>query len=249
ASEFMLRTATPAMVRKVGRDRWLRLRNSTSGAIASRRFKACAFCFAEKLRRSGSVTSGREANRLDWFSSERSARAVQAGPDSSGCLRNFSCASTGKDDSAYSRWAEPCFCRLLVFRKRNAPSCTFQRIVRSDHPVTLLTASLFIHNSAPTFAPLIHPLSAHRTITKLYVRCSCRRRARSRVGSLKEKGARQVRCEERISSSTRVPAMTVSTSLPDWRLRRWPVLRNLSRSVYETALRVSNRLLLCRREL
>jgi len=29
----MLRTATPAMVRNVGRDRWLRLLNSTSGAI------------------------------------------------------------------------------------------------------------------------------------------------------------------------------------------------------------------------
>ena len=29
--------------------------------------------------------------------------AVQPAPDSSGCLRNFSCASTGKDDSAYSR--------------------------------------------------------------------------------------------------------------------------------------------------
>src|SRR5450759_5749865 len=77
----MLRTATPPMVRNVGRDRWLRLLNSTSGAISSRRFKACAFCLAEKLRRSGAVTSGREANRLDWFRSERSAKAVQAGPD------------------------------------------------------------------------------------------------------------------------------------------------------------------------
>src|SRR5664280_1447418 len=73
----MLRTATPAMVRNVGRDRWLRLLNSTSGAIASRRFRACAFCLAEKLRRSGSAISGREANRLDWFGSERRARAVQ----------------------------------------------------------------------------------------------------------------------------------------------------------------------------
>src|ERR1019366_5135146 len=90
----MLRTATPPMVRNVGRDRWLRLANSTSGAIASRRFMACAFSLAEKLRRSGSVTSGREANRLDWLGSERSASAVQSGPDSSGCLKNFSCAST-----------------------------------------------------------------------------------------------------------------------------------------------------------
>src|SRR5450759_1956031 len=146
----MLRTATPPMVRNVGRDRWLRLANSTSGAMASRRFKACAFCFAEKLRRSGSGTSGREANSLDWFRFERSARAVQSGPDSSGCLRNFSCASTGKDDSAYSRWLVPRFCPLLVFRNRNAPSCTFQRIVRSDHPVALLTVSLLIHSSAPT---------------------------------------------------------------------------------------------------
>src|ERR1019366_1549370 len=103
----MLRTATPAKVRNVGRDRRLRLENSTSGAMASRRFKACAFCLAEKLRRSGSEISGREANRLDWFESERRARAVQAGPDSSGCLRNFSCASTGKDDNAYSRRPEP----------------------------------------------------------------------------------------------------------------------------------------------
>src|ERR1019366_1451383 len=151
----MLRTATPAMVRNVGRDRRLRLRNSTSGAMASRRFKASAFCLAEKPRRSGSLTSGREANSLDWLGSERSARAVQSGPDSSGCLRNFSCASTGKDDNAYSRWPEPRFCPLLVFRKRNAPSCTFQRIVRSDHPVVLLTASLLIHNSAPILLPFL----------------------------------------------------------------------------------------------
>src|ERR1019366_7436547 len=150
----MLRTATPPIVRNVGRDCRLRLLNSTSGAMASRRLKACAFCLAEKLRRSGSVTSGREANRLDWFRSERSARAVQAGPDSSGCLRNFSCASTGNEDNAYSRWPWPRFCRLLVFRNRNAPSCAFQRIVRSDHPVALLTASLLIHNSAPTVLPL-----------------------------------------------------------------------------------------------
>src|ERR1017187_6849476 len=151
----MLRTETPPTVRNVGRDRRLRLENSTSGAMASRRLKAWAFCLAEKLRRSGSVTSGREANSLDWFESERSAKAVQAGPDSSGCLRNFSCASTGKEDSAYSRGPLPCSCRLLAFRKRNAPSCTFQRIVRSDHPVTLLTASLFIHNSAPTVGPFL----------------------------------------------------------------------------------------------
>src|ERR1017187_9990514 len=137
----MLRTATPATVRKVGRDLRLRLENSTSGAMASRRLKAWAFCLAEKLRRSGSVTSGREANRLDWFRFERSARAVQSGPDSSGCLRNFSCASTGKDDKAYSRWPQPRFCPLLVFRRRNAPSCTFQRMVLSDQPVTLLTVS------------------------------------------------------------------------------------------------------------
>src|ERR1022692_785846 len=149
----MLRTATPPMVRNVGRDRWLLLRNSTSGAMASRRFKACAFCLAEKLRRSGSVTSGREANRLDWFESEQSARAVQSGPDSSGCLRNFSCASTGRDDNAYSRGPEPRLCPLLVFRNRNAPSCTFQRIVRSDHPVRPLRASLLIHSSVPTFCP------------------------------------------------------------------------------------------------
>src|ERR1039457_7499724 len=146
----MLRTATPPAVRNVGRDPRLRLLNSTSGAMASRRFKAWAFCLAEKLRRSVSVTSGREANSLDWFRFERSARAVQSGPDSSGCFRNFSCASTGKEDSAYSRWPEPRFCRLLVVRKRNAPSCTFQRIVRSDHPVTLLTVSFLLHNSAPT---------------------------------------------------------------------------------------------------
>src|ERR1019366_4711626 len=160
----MLRTATPPTVRNVGRDRWLRLRNSNNGAIASNRFKACAFCFTEKLRRSGSVTSGREANRLDWFGSERSARVVQSGPDSSGCLRNFSCGSTGKDDNAYSRGPQPRFCRLLVSRRRNAPSCTFQRIVRSDHPVALLTVSLLIHNSAPTVCPflsLLFPSSYH----------------------------------------------------------------------------------------
>src|ERR1039458_6137357 len=103
----MLRTATPPMVRNVGRDCWLRLLNSNNGAIASRRFRACAFCTGEKPRRSVSVTSGREANSLDWFESERSARAVQAGPDSSGCLRNFNCASTGKDDNAYSRTRLP----------------------------------------------------------------------------------------------------------------------------------------------
>src|SRR5450759_1411214 len=112
----MLRTATPPIVRNVGWDRWLRLLNSTSGAIASRRFKACAFCLAEKLRRSGAVISGREANRLDWVGSERSARAVQAGPDSSGCLRNFSCASTGKDDSAYSRAGLPGIHKALLSR-------------------------------------------------------------------------------------------------------------------------------------
>src|ERR1019366_8291696 len=147
----MLRTATPLIVRNVGRDRRLRLLNSTSGAMASRRLRACPFCLAEKLRRSGSAISGREAHRLDWFGFERSARAVQSGPDSSGCLRNFSCASTGNDDNAYSRWPEPRFCRLLVVRKRNAPSCTFQRIVRSDHPVALLTVSLLSHNSPPMF--------------------------------------------------------------------------------------------------
>src|ERR1035441_6285868 len=109
----MLRTATPPVVRNVGRDRRLSLANSTSGAMASRRFKACAFCLAEKLRRSGSVTTGREANSLDWLGSERSARAVQSGPDSSGFLSNFSCASTGKDDNAYSRWTRPsCLARF-----------------------------------------------------------------------------------------------------------------------------------------
>src|ERR1022692_1283880 len=164
----MLRTAAPEMVRNVGRDRRLRLDNSTSGAMASRRFKACAFCLAEKLRRSGSVTSGREANSLDWFGSERSVRAVQSGPDSSGCLRNFSCASTGRDDSAYSRWLEPRFCPLLVFRNRNAPSCTFQRIVRSDHPVRLLTVSLLSHNSTPTFSLLSIPC---RSCDEAYLGC------------------------------------------------------------------------------
>src|SRR5450759_3237336 len=157
----MLRTATPPVVRNVGWDRWLRLLNSTSGAMASRRFKACAFCLAERLRRSGSLISGREANSLDWFRSERSARAVQSGPDSSGCLRNFSCASTGKDDNAYSRWPQPRFCPLLIFRNRNVPSCTFQRIVRSDHPVALLTASLLIHNSAPKISHPILSVTAH----------------------------------------------------------------------------------------
>src|ERR1035441_6654399 len=112
----MLRTAAPPVVRNVGRDRWLRLENSTSGATASRRLKAWAFCLAEKLRRSGSVTSGREANRLDWFRFERSARAVQSGPDSSGCLRNFSCASTGKDDNAYSRAGLPGIHNALLSR-------------------------------------------------------------------------------------------------------------------------------------
>src|ERR1035441_7696853 len=123
----MLRTATPATVRKVGRDLRLRLENSTSGAMASRRLKAWAFCLAEKLRRSGSVTSGREANSLDWFESERRAKAVQAGPDSSGCLRNFSCASTGKEDRAYSRWTRPS--RLAAFegRWRNWPSLANRR--------------------------------------------------------------------------------------------------------------------------
>src|ERR1019366_2220944 len=160
----MLRTAAPPMVRNVGRDRRLRLANSNKGAMASRRFKACAFWLAEKLRRSGSGTSGREANRLDWFRSERSARAVQSGPDSSGCLRNLICASTGKDDNAYSRWPKPRFCPLLVFRKRNVPSWTFQRIVLSDHPVALLTVSLSIQSSAPTFCPflsLLFPPSYH----------------------------------------------------------------------------------------
>jgi len=75
---------------------------------------------------------------------------VQAGPDNSGCLSNFNCASTGKDDNAYSREPRPRFFWLLAFRERNAPSCAFQRIVRSDHPVTLVTVSLFIHKSAPT---------------------------------------------------------------------------------------------------
>ena len=59
---------------------------------------------------------------------------------------------------------QPRFCPLLEFRERNAPSCTFQRIVRSDHPVTLLTASLLIHNSAPTvwsFLVLLFPSSYH----------------------------------------------------------------------------------------
>src|ERR1039458_4588579 len=160
----MLRTATPLIVRNVGRDRRLRLLNSTSGAMASRRLRACPFCLAEKLRRSGSAISGREANRFDWFGAERSARAVQAGPDSSGCLRNFSCASTGKDDNAYSRWPEPRFCPLLVFRKRNVPSCTFQRIVLSGHPVAPLTVSLLSHNSTPTVCPflsLLFPPSYH----------------------------------------------------------------------------------------
>src|ERR1039457_2060147 len=160
----MLRTATPLIVRNVGRDRRLRLLNSTSGAMASRRLRACPFCLAEKLRRSGSAISGREANRFDGFGAERSARAVQAGPDSSGCLRNFSCASTGKDDNAYSRGPQPRFSWLLTFRELNAPSCAFQRIVRSDHPVTLLTASLLIHNSAPTVCPflsLLFPSSYH----------------------------------------------------------------------------------------
>jgi len=188
--------------------------------MASSRFKACAFCSGEKLRRSGSVTSGREANSLDWFRSERSARAVQAGPDSSGCLRNFSCASTGKDDNAYSRKLLSRFSPLLAFREPNAPSCTFQRIVRSDHPVTLLTASLLIHNSALTSltSSIRYP---SQKMTKPYVRCSCRRRARSRVGNLKGKEARHIRGEERIRSSTRVPAMTVSTSLPDRRIGRF----------------------------
>src|ERR1022692_420166 len=158
----MLRTATPLIVRNVGRDRWLRLANSTSGAMASRRFKACAFCLAEKLRRSGSAISGREANSLDWFESGRSARAVQSGPDSSGCLRNFSCASSGNDDNAYSRWPEPRLGPLRVFRNRNAPSCTFQRIVRSDHPVAPLTVSLLSHNSTPTFSLLFIPVSFSR---------------------------------------------------------------------------------------
>src|ERR1035438_2167690 len=154
----MLRTATPPVVWNVGRDRRLRLANSTSGAMASRRFRACVFCLAEKTRRSGSVTSGREANSLDWFRFERSARAVQSGPDSNGCLRNFSCASTGKDDRAYSRWPEPRFCPLPVFRNRKAPSCTFQRIVRSDQPVTFLTISVSIHSSVPTLCPSLSPL-------------------------------------------------------------------------------------------
>src|ERR1035441_5711720 len=160
----MLRTATPPVVRNVGRERRLSLAKSPSGAMASRRFKACAFCLAEKLRRSGSVTTGREANSLDWLGSERSARAVQSGPDSSGCLRNFSCASTGKDDNADSRGPQPRFSWLLTFRELNAPSCAFQRIVRSDHPVTLLTASLLIQNSAPTVCPflsLLFPSSYH----------------------------------------------------------------------------------------
>src|ERR1039458_5179557 len=118
----MLRTETPPTVRNVGRDRRLRLENSTSGAMASRRLKAWAFCLAEKLRRSGSLTLGREANRLDWFESERSAKAVQAGPDSSGCLRNFSCASTGNDDNANSRWTRRLLLTVFEGRCRNWPS-------------------------------------------------------------------------------------------------------------------------------
>src|ERR1019366_6898566 len=213
----MLRTATPPTVRNVGRDPPLRLANSTSGAIASRRFKACAFCFAEKLRGSGSGTSGREANSLDWFGSGRSARAVQSGPDSSGCLRNFSCASTGKDDRAYSRWPEPRFCPLLVFRKRDVPSCTFQRIVRSDHPVTLLTTSLLIHSSAPTFLNPHSSVPCRQTLTKLYAGCGGQRPSVN-------------------SSASSVPSR--GTSLPD-----------CACGVSRSARRISNRLLVCRRQL
>src|ERR1019366_4813529 len=143
----MLRTATPATVRKVGRDPRLRLENSTSGAIASRRFMACAFCLAEKLRRSGSATSGREANSLDWFGSERSARAVQSGPDSSGCLRNFSCASTGKDDNAYSRTRLPFLLALADARTWSFLCCAFHSTVRIDQPVNLATSDLLIQVS------------------------------------------------------------------------------------------------------
>src|ERR1035441_5166951 len=138
----MLRTATPATVRKVGRDLRLRLENSTSGAMASRRLKAWAFCLAEKLRRSGSVTSGREANRLDWFRFERSARAVQSGPDSSGCLRNFSCASTGKDDNAYSRAGLPTMRDAILSRVRIRPALANLRMCRFDHPDRRATWSI-----------------------------------------------------------------------------------------------------------
>ena len=201
----------------VGRDRRLRLENSTSGAMASRRLKAWAFCLAEKLRRSGSVTSGREANRLDWFGSGRSARAVQAGPDSSGCLRNFSCASTGRDDNAYSRCAWPRFSWLLVLRNRNAPSCTLQRIVRSDHPVTLLTTSLLIHSSAPTFLNPHSSVPCRQTLTKLYAGCGVQRPSVN-------------------SSASSVPSR--GTSLPD-----------CACGVSRSARRISNRLLVCRRQL
>src|ERR1017187_3542495 len=74
----MLRTTTPPVVRNVGRDRWLRLLNSNSGAITSRRFKAWAFCLAEKLRRSGSVTSGSRSKQvgLVWIRAKRQSGAV-----------------------------------------------------------------------------------------------------------------------------------------------------------------------------
>ncbi len=79
-------------------------------------------------------------------------RRCRLGPDSSGCLRNFNCTSTGNEDRAYSRRTQLLARSLLATRERSVPSWTFERIVRSDHPVKLLTASFVIHNSAPTFS-------------------------------------------------------------------------------------------------
>src|ERR1035438_6906425 len=138
----MLRTATPATVRNVGRECRLRLLNSNSGAMASRRCKACAFCLAEKPRRSGSEISGREAKSLDWFGFERRAKAVQSDPDSNGCLRNFSCASTGKDDRAYSRAGLPGLHNALLSRVWMRLALANLRMCRFDHPDSRTTWSI-----------------------------------------------------------------------------------------------------------
>src|ERR1035441_3639740 len=50
-----------------------------------------------------------------------------SGPDNSGCLRNFSCASIGKDDSAYSRWARPLLFTCFEGRCCNWPSLANRR--------------------------------------------------------------------------------------------------------------------------
>ena len=71
--------------------------------MASRRFTACAFCSGRKVEALGLGDFGQRSKQAGLVRIRAQRQAVQAGPDSSGCLRNFSWASTGKDDKAYSR--------------------------------------------------------------------------------------------------------------------------------------------------